>query len=324
MVDAAQQDLRSDRLPLAVLSNSRLSPAINWTTLGPPLLEALACRAGSRLVSPPPPSLSERSAWFSALRQVRGAKTIFWMQSASRPELPLWGLSASRPRARKAAFVIDPFQPLLTKIGILAVAQRLDPCYISYREACEELHRRFPRGRFEWLPFGIDTNVFRPGEEERDVFAYWMGRRDEPLHRALLAYCTERGLEYRYTQRGGEFSDPQDLGALVRRCRYFVVTPPNASRTGGYSPLVMRYLEGLAGGARLLGLLPRSGEFEQLLPRGAICEVSADGSDLAERLDRDVVNAEAWRVTEQASEIVRSEHSWDRRAQLIYERLVGE
>jgi glycosyltransferase involved in cell wall biosynthesis len=204
---------------------------------------------------------------------------------------------------------------------VLAVTQRLDPCFVPYREACDELQRRFPRGRFEWLPFGVDTAVFRPGGDERDIFAYWMGRRDEQLHVALQRYCGERGLEYRYSRRGGEFADPQDLGALVRRCRYFVVTPPHESRTGGFSPLVMRYLEGLACGARLLGVLPGSGEFEDLLPSAAICEVAPDGSDLAERLDADAANAEGWRATVDAGQRVQAEHSWSRRAEQIYGRL---
>jgi len=47
----------------------------------------------------------------------------------------------------------------------------------------------------------------------------------------------------------------------------------------------MRYLEGIAAETRLLGVVPRSGEFDELLPRDAILEVAPDGSDLAERLD---------------------------------------
>ncbi|MGB8880298.1 MAG: glycosyltransferase, partial [Solirubrobacteraceae bacterium] len=89
----------------------------------------------------------------------------------------------------------------------------------------------------------------------------------------------------------------------------------------GYSPLVMRYLEGLASGARLLGVLPKSGEFEDLLPRDAICEVEPDGSDLAEKLDADLANAEAWRAVERAGELVKAEHSWRRRAEQVYARL---
>ena len=206
------------------------------------------------------------------------------------------------------------------------MAQRLNPCFVAFREAYDELKRRFPRGRFEWLPFGVDTNVFRPGGGERDIFAYWMGRRHDELHDALLRYCGEHGLDYRYTRVGGEIVDPKELGALISRCRYFVVTPPdidNPVRTGGFSPLVMRYLEGLAAGSRLLGVLPKSGEFEDLIPRNTLCEVEPDGSDLAEKLDADNHNAAGWRAVEGACELVRAEHSWRRRAQEIHERLGG-
>ncbi|HEY2651145.1 MAG TPA: glycosyltransferase, partial [Solirubrobacteraceae bacterium] len=252
--------------------------------------------------------------------------TAFWMQGSSHPELPLWALTAARPTVHRSAFVVDAWRPSIREIGFLATAQRLNPCFVAFREGYEELKRRFPRGRFEWLPFGIDANVFRPRDGERDVFAYWMGRRHETLHLALLRYCDERGLTYRYTTVSGEFRDPDELGRMVGRCRYFVVTPPdidNPVRTGGYSPLVMRYMEGLAAGARLLGALPKSGEFQDLLPRDAICEVAPDGSDLAERLDADAQNQDGWRAVERAGELVRREHSWTRRAEQIYETLAA-
>jgi hypothetical protein len=312
---------------LAVLSNSRLDPWVNWTTLGPPLLEPLAAHPGGRLIAPPPLRWERRAQWRAAARALRGADTLFWMQGSARPELPLWALAALRPTTRRSAFVVDAWRPAVTEIGMLAMAQRLNPCFVAFREGCEELKRRFPRVRFEWLPFGIDTDVFRSRDADRDIFAYWMGRRHDSLHQALLRYTAERGLTYRYTTVSGEFRDPQELGSLVGRCRYFVVTPPdidNPARTGGYSPLVMRYLEGLAAGARLLGVLPKSGEFEDLLPRESICVVAPDGSDLAEKLDADADDADGWRAVERAGEIVRTEHSWRRRAEQIYESLAAD
>ena len=55
----------------------------------------------------------------------------------------------------------------------------------------------------------------------------------------------------------------------------------------------MRYLEGLSAGARLLGVLPGSGEYEDLLSLDAILQVAPDGSDLAEKLDADRKNPSA-------------------------------
>jgi hypothetical protein len=311
---------------LAALSNAELRPGVNWTTLGPPLLGPLARYPGGQLIAPPPLRWQCRGQWRAAIRQFRQADAVFWMQGSARPETPLLALSATRPGIRRSAFVVDAWQPALTKIGVLAVAQRLDPCFVAFREGCDELRRRFPRGRFEWLPFGADTEVFRPAEGERDIFAFWMGRRSAALHQALLAYCRRRGLRYRYTRAPGEFRDPGELGALAGRCRYFVVTPPDLDdpvRTGGFSPLVMRYLEGLAAGARLLGLRPASGEFDDLIPGAALCEVRADGTDLAEVLDADQENADAWRAVDQARDLVRASHSWSRRAEQIRDRLLA-
>jgi hypothetical protein len=150
-----------------------------------------------------------------------------------------------------------------------------------------------------------------------------MGRRYEPLHRALLRYCQERGLDYRYRQEG-VFLTTGELAAIAGRSQYFVVTPPdmdNPARTGGFSPLVMRYLEGLSAGSRLLGVLPKSGEYETLLPRGAILEVAGDGSDLAAKLDADADDPTGWDAVEQARTFVRAEHSWAKRAEQIHARL---
>ena len=123
----------------------------------------------------------------------------------------------------------------------------------------------------------------------------------------MLRYCADRGLEYRYTIRSGEFS-PSELGRLVGSCRYFIVTPPDVDhpeRTGGYSPFVMRYFEGLAAGARLLGVLPKSGEYEMLLPLDVILQVAPDGSDLAAKLDADQKDIAGWAAVERVRSEVR-------------------
>lgn len=309
---------------LAALSNAELDPWINWSTLGPTVLTTLATYPGAQLIAPPPLRCAYRSDWWTAIRRFRQSDWVFWMQGSSRPEAPLWALSVTKPTIRRSAFVVDAWRPALTKIGLLAVMQRLDPCFVAFREGYDELKRRFPKGRFEWLPFGVDTEVFRPGDGEREIFAYWMGRRSVQLHEALLCYCEERGLTYHYRRPDQKFLDVQELGVLAGKSRYFVVTPPDIDdpvRTGGFSPLVMRYLEGLAAGARLLGVLPKSGEFEDLIPHDALCEVKADGSDLAEKLDADLCNIEAWRAVDRACALVHAEHSWTRRAQQIYDRL---
>jgi hypothetical protein len=309
---------------LGVLSNEKLNPAVNWTTLGPPLLHPLALKCNRSVIPPPYLTYSNLGEWRRILHGVWSADTLFWMQQPSRPELQVIVASMLRGPVRRSAYVIDAWKYLITKIGTLAVLQRLNPCFVAFREGYEELKTRFPLGRFEWLPFGVDTNVFDSVPGKRPIFAYWMGRRYEPLHQAMLRYCADRELDYRYTQRGGEFPDPMELGRMVGSCRYFLATPPDLDqprRTGGYSPFVMRYLEGLSAGSRILGVLPRSGEYQRLLPLDAILQVAPDGSDLAAKLDADQNNPESQLAVDRARILVREHHSWAKRAEQIYDRL---
>ena len=85
----------------------------------------------------------------------------------------------------------------------------------------------------------------------------------------------------------------------------------------------MRYFEGLAAGTRLLGVLPRSGEYESILPTDAFCQVSPDGSDLAERLDEDRSNPNNQRAVDAAGAFVREHHSWRRRAEQVFNHLAN-
>jgi hypothetical protein len=308
---------------LVAFSEEHLRPRFGWLTLGPPLLSALTDRQDATLVSPPPLAWSFRLEWRRAIQQVRRADTMFWLQWSARPAWQVLLLTGAAPAARRAAYVLDPWKPQLTKLGVAALAQRLAPCFVAYREAQVELQSRFPGGRFEWLPCGANTDLFRPGPTQRDIFVYWMGRRFEPLHAALESYCANRGLRYVYT--ANDVKPPfGEAGHLAGRARYFVVTPPdldNPERTGGFSPLTMRYLEGLSAGARLIGVLPRSGEFEALLPRDSILEVSPYGHDLAEKLDQDRRDEAVWATVDRTCQIVRRNHSWTARAASIYERL---
>ena len=311
-------------MKLGLLSNQKLNPWINWSTLGPPLLSAIARNGDAELISPPPLGKSSFGQWSRVCAQARRADTLFWIQPSARPELEIHLAAFSKLNLRRSAYVYDAFKPSLDKIGLLATAQRLNPCFVAFREAADELSKRFPKGRFEWLPFGVDTSVFSQSNQDRPIFAFWMGRRHEPLHAALLSYCEQRGLRYIYRNQTGVFMTPDELGRTVSLSKYFVVTPPNLDdpeRTGGFSPLVMRYIEGLAGGARLLGVLPRSGEYEALLPTEAICQVAPSGEDLSQRIEEDLARPERWEAVEYAREVVLEQHSWARRGEQVYQRL---
>jgi hypothetical protein len=309
-------------MELGLISNSALNPSVYWTTLLPPLFSGLAAQPGVRTIAPPPLAWERRSEWREIRSQVKGCDALFWIQLAARPIGSIHVASYLNLGARRSNFILDAWKPSLTKIGLVATLERLDPCFVAYREAMDELTRRFPLAKFVWLPFGAYTDVFYPRSEEKSIFAFWLGRRYEPLHQALLAYCEPRGLRYVYSQGGGLTTE--EVGRLTSSARYYVATPPDLDqpqRTGGFSPLVMRYFEGLAAGTRLLGVLPRSGEYESILPIDAFCQVSPDGSDLAKRLDEDQSNPDNQRVVDATGAFVREHHSWRRRAEQVFDHL---
>lgn len=325
---ADHNSARDCRMRLVILSGRRLGLQVNWTTLGPPLEDALGQMPEATVVEAPAVRngtlRAERPAWLAAIRTVRRADVVFWMQMSSRPPGPVWALAYARPTAKRAAVTIDAWEPVVQKIGAVARAQRLSILFLFFREAAIDLAQRWPETHFEWLPFGYDGSTFCDLGLKRDIFAYWMGRRYEPLHRRLKAYCAARGLTYRYTKRGGEFPDPHDLNAVIARSRYFVVTPPNLdnpARTGRYSPMMMRYLEGLGSGARLLGVIPNREEYDRMLSVEAIVRCEADGSDLEEALARDSADPLAEEKRRAAHQRVVNEHGWERRAETIHARL---
>ena len=309
-------------MKLGLLSNSALNPEVYWTTVLPAVSSGLALQPGVRAIAPPPFAWERRSEWSKVRSQVKACDALFWIQLASRPPAPIHLASYMNLRARRSNLILDAWKPLLTKIGLAATVERLDPCLIAYREAFDELTRRFPLANFVWLPFGADTDVFYPRRQEKSVFAFWLGRRYEPLHQALLAYCEARGLRYVYPQAGGLTTE--EVGRLTSSAQYYVATPPdldNPKRTGGFSPLLQRYFEGLAAGTRLLGVLPRSGDYELVLPTDSFCQVSPDGSDLAKRLDEDRSNPSNQRAVDAAGAFVREHHSWRRRAEQVFNHL---
>jgi hypothetical protein len=309
-------------MELGLLSNMLVSSRPYWQAYVPPLFSAIAAgRPNVRIVEPPPVAWRRRAAWKSVRTQIKACDTLFWSQVSARPAAEIHLASLSGLRARRANFIIDAWKPVVTKIGVAATLERLNPCFIAYLEATTELKRRFPLAKFVWLPHAGNTDIFYPRKEGKPNFAFYMGRRHAPLHQALLKYCEARGLKYLYSDR---FLFGEELGQEASNAQYFVVSPREVidpKTKTAFSPLSPRYFEGLAAGTRLLGTFPASGEYNALLPTDALCEVSLDGSDLAERLDRDRQNPNNQHAVDAAATLVREHHSWRRRGQQIYQFL---
>jgi len=314
---------------LAVLSARGVDDAVYWRNLAPPLEDALASQSGATLVVAPPfrrPTFRPaRPAWLSAIRTARKADTVFWIQLHLRPAGPVWALAYAKPRARRAALALDAFPSILADLPRFVRAQRLACCFLAYRIPALSLAQSNPDRCYEWLPLGFNHRVFRDQGLDRDLYVFWMGRRYAPLHDALVRHCRERGVHYKYLDPPGRPIALTELSSICARARYFVAVAPDIEdplRTGGTSPLTARYLEGLGAGCRLLGVRPRSGEFELLLPDQALVECAPDGSDLADVLEKADSDPEFAAKASAACERVHREHTWERRAVHIFQRLL--
>jgi hypothetical protein len=164
---------------LAVLSNAAFDDAVHSDVMAPPFEGRLSAMPNATLVRPEPlrrPTFRAAApAWLSAIRVIRRADTLFWVQMSARPPWQLAAIGALRPSARRSAWTTDAWLPSLLKIGRAAAIQRLSPLFVSQVQAVEGLRRRFPRGRFHHLPAAANVELFRERGYERDIFAFWMG-----------------------------------------------------------------------------------------------------------------------------------------------------
>jgi hypothetical protein len=317
-------------LKLVYLSNRHLQHEVYWRNMTPPLERALSGISGVTVVAPPPlrrPTFrADRPAWLASIRVVRQADAVLWMQMHLRPPLPIWALAYARPLTMRTMIVLDAWRQHLDNLALVVKRQHIRRCFVFYRQAADILAERYPQLGFSWLPVCVDTGVFRDLGRTRDIDFFWIGRRDEALHEALIAYCAERGLTYRYSMHEHDPPTREELGELVARTRYFIATPPNltnAARTGGFAPLVPRYLEGPAGGARVMGVPCLESDLEYYLPAGGFIRCAPDGSDLADVLDAAESDPdwEAHRIA--TRDRVVHEHSWERRGREIYDDLAS-
>lgn len=316
---------------LVVVSDPAARRTVFLRNVIPPFEDALASMPNATLVSGTlerhPSGRSRVPAWLAAVRTVRRADCVFWCQLHLKPGVASWALAYARPLAQRAIFALEQWEHEIDALARIVDAQRLTACFVIYRQAHEALVRRYPDLPFRRAPMAFNRSVFRDLELERDVYAFWMGRRHEPIHQALVEYCAARNLTYRYSRGQRDPATVAELSRLVARARYFVVTPPNLDnpeRTGNYSPITTRYLEGPGGGSRLLGVIPGDrAEYDEILPNEAMVECAPDGSDLAdvlERADADPLWDERRRAIH---DHVHALHGWDHRARAVHAELIA-
>jgi glycosyltransferase involved in cell wall biosynthesis len=315
---------------LVYLSNRLVEHEVWWRNITPPFERQLGSMPGCTVVAPPPLRRAtlrgDRPAWLSAIRTVRQADAVFWIQGHLKPPLPLWGLAYAQPLAVRGTLVLDAWGQHLDNLAEVVRRLHIHRCWVLYTEALPYLREHYPSLGFRWMPMAANTDVFDDLGLERDIYAFWLGRRHDSLHEALGRYCERRGLTYRYSLSGTDPATTEELQNIAARSRYLVATPPDLNdpgRTGGYSPVTSRYLEAAAAGARPLGVAARREEMEYFFHGDEFVSSALDGSDLDEVLEA-VDGDPGWEATRLAlRDRVRREHSWHNRARQVYDELAG-
>jgi hypothetical protein len=180
------------------------------------------------------------------------------------------------------------------------------------------------------VPLAADVRRFTPYPDppRRVIDVLSVGRRAEPVHRALLRVAAARGLFYLHDTIPGPLVRPSScrehrdmLANAARRSRFFVAYPAKFGdeESQGELEVGARYFEGTAAGAVLLGQAPTAASFRHDFPwPDAVVEARADGGDVEAALARfDGRPGELERLGARNATAALRRHDWGHRWQSL-------
>jgi hypothetical protein len=180
--------------------------------------------------------------------------------------IPNW-----RERCTKAVCWID--EMWLGEIDnerINAPLRQFDHVAVNFLGTVEPLQKKIGVP-CSWVPLAADMARFCPwpNAPRRVVDVLSMGRRAEETHQAVKSYAASNGWFYLYdTIRPHSVYNPiehrKQMTEMVKRTRFFTASNAKADvpeETGGQQELALRFFEGAAGGAVILGQPPKGSTF---------------------------------------------------------------
>jgi Glycosyl transferases group 1 len=173
-----------------------------------------------------------------------------------------------------------------------------------------------------YVPFSVDALKLCPYPEDpkRVIDFYAMGRRPPETHKALLRMADAGGWYYMYDTAGNSrvtshVEHRRRLADMIKRSRYFLVNTArfnDPGRTGGQQELGLRFFEGAAAGAVLVGDRPDNAAFEEYFGwRDSVIPLPFDSGDIAEilgELDADPGRLERISKTNVVNSLRRHDH----------------
>jgi hypothetical protein len=198
-----------------------------------------------------------------------------------------------RDRCRISVCVLDELrtQPVKRSPRSVEVLSRFDRIFSSIEDSVDTI-QQVTRRPCHFIPGGVDALKFcpYPRNPPRSIDVYSMGRRPAAVHQALMARGVSDDAFYFYdTTSDFAVIEPWEhrllLANLIKRTRYFIAFPPKFDRPAeapGERDLGLRFFEGAAGGAVMLGLPPNGTAFSECFDwRDAVIRTTADGRGIA-------------------------------------------
>ncbi len=170
--------------------------------------------------------------------------------------------------------------------------KEFDHVFVNCQGSVEPLRKIIQRPVHYFGP-GIDALRFRPTRKTRSTDVFYMGRRSPVTHDALIRLLENRKITYVFDSIQGRITHDirqhrELLAGTIQNARYFVVHRAKANcqdHTGGQEELGLRYFEGAAAGAVLIGSAPRSEVFQEYFDwPDAVLPMDYDCSNVAEVL----------------------------------------
>ena len=205
---------------------------------------------------------------------------------------------------------------------LLKILKRFDHILVENRDTVEPLASATGRP-CHYLAPSTDTLKFcpYPGAPKRVIDFYAMGSSRPPeTHKALLRMADARDWYYVYdTVSNCPVSSHAEhrsrLAENIKRARFFLVNTArhnDAERTGGQQELGLRYFEGAAGGAVLIGDAPPTASFHENFGwQDSVIPLPLDSGDVADviaDLDADPSRLERISKTNVVNSLRRHDH----------------
>lgn len=200
-----------------------------------------------------------------------------------------------RSTARVSMCYIDElYGPDVSRLGsLLEILNRFDHILVPERDTVRPL--ALATGRpCHYLAPSTDTLKLcpYPRNPKRVIDIYAMGSsRPAATHKALLRMADAGDWYYMYDTVGNCRVSSHDehrsrLADIIKRSRFFLVTAArwyDLERTGGQQELGLRYFEGAAGGAVLIGDVPQNDSFDEYFGwQDSVIPVSLESGDIAD------------------------------------------